>query len=493
MRLTRISLQALIIVCYAALPACMVGPDFRSPRAPQTDHYTYGKLPKKTTAIPSTGKSGKSQHFNYGQDIPANWWVLYHSKELNQLVEAGLKNSPTLEAAKATLRQAQENLRAQWGTLLLPSANLQTGYQRTRFSAQQFGSPVTNLFNLWTAQVNVAYNVDVFGGYRRQVETYRALVDYQGYELLAAQVTLTSNIATTAINIASLKAQIKAVRYLIHLSSNQLDIMRKQFALGGLSKVDVLTQETFVEQTKATLPPLEQNLAKSQHALAVLIGCLPSESHLPDIKLENLSLPQELPLSIPSNLIKQRPDVQAADALLHQATAQIGVATANLLPSFPISANYGYQSDKLNDLFTAFRNVWSYGINPTQILFQGGALFAQRRAAIAAADAALAQYRQTVLQAFQNVADSLRAIENDAKELKAQNQAELAASKTLDLTDQQFKLGAVNYILLLNAQQTYQQTVINRIQAEAARYTDTAALFQALGGGWWNCGGRCEA
>lgn len=483
----------IIICCYAALPACMVGPDFHSPRAPGTTHYTYGSLPKKTTSIPQTGKSGKSQNFNYGQDIPANWWALYHSKELNQLIDAGLKNSPTLEAAKATLRQAQENLGAQWGTLLLPSANLQVNYERTRFSAQQFGSPVSNLFNLYTAQVNVAYNLDVFGGLRRQVETYRALVDYQGYELLAAQVTLTSNIVTTAITIASLKAQIKATRDLITSTSHQLDIMRKQFVLGGLSKVDVLTQETFVEQTIATLPPLEQRLAQSQHALSVLIGCIPSESHLPEINLANLSLPKDLPLSIPSNLIKQRPDVQAADALLHQATAQIGVATANLLPTFPINASYGYQSNFLNDLFTSFRNIWSYGITPTQVLFQGGALLAQRRAAIDAMDAALAQYRQTVLQAFQNVADSLRAIENDAKELKAQNKAEIAALNTLNLTQQQFKLGAVNYILLLNAQQTYQQTVINRIQAEAARYTDTAALFQALGGGWWNCGGRCEA
>ncbi len=470
----------------------MVGPDFHSPRGPQTNSYTHGTLPKKTTST-STGKSGKTQYFNYGQDIPDNWWALYHSKELNQLIEAGLQHSPTLDAAKATLRQAKENLRSQWGTLLLPAANLQLGYERTEFSAQQFGSPVSNLFNLWTAQVFVTYTLDVFGGARRQVEAYRALVDYQGYELIAAQITLTSNIVTTAINVASLKAQIKATRYLIDLNTNQLHIMQKQFVLGGLSKVDVLTQEVLVEQTKATLPPLEQSLAQAQHALSVLIGCIPSESHLPDIKLADLSLPQQLPLSVPSNLIKQRPDVQASEALLHQASAQIGVATANLLPSFPINANYGYQSDKLNDLFSKFRNTWAYGIYPTQILFQGGALLAQRRAAIDAMDAAFAQYRQTVLTAFQNVADSLRAVENDAKELKAQNQAELAAAKNLDLTRQQFKLGAVNYILLLNAQQTYQQTVINRIQAEAARYTDTAALFQALGGGWWNCGRRCEA
>lgn len=494
MRLTRICLQILTIACCCiAVSACMVGPDFHSPAAPQTPQYTNGHLPKKTVNTPSTGKAGAAQHFNYGENIPAYWWELYHSKELNQLIQAGLDHSPTLVAAKATLRQAKENLRAQWGTLLLPSANMQAGYQRTRFSGQQFGTPGSTLFDLFSAQVSVAYNLDVFGGLRRQVETYRAQVDYQGYELLAAQLTLTSNIVVTAINIASLKSQIKTTRYLIKLQSNQLDIMNKQFKLGGLSKVDVLTQLTLVEQTKATLPPLEKSLAQSNDAMAVLIGCLPSESNLPDIRLANLTLPKNLPLSLPSNLIRQRPDIQAADALLHQATAQIGVATANLLPSFPINALYGYQSNILNDLFTKFRNTWSYGTTPTQILFQGGALLAQRRAAIAAADVALAQYRQTVLQAFQNVADSLRAIEADAKELRAQNAAEQAALENLNLTDQQFKLGGVNYILLLNAQQQYQQAIINRIQAEAARYTDTAALFQALGGGWWNCKERCES
>lgn len=494
MHLTRIGLQTFITTCFCAvLPACMVGPDFHSPAAPATQKYTAGSLPSKTTSALSAGKAGIAQHFNNGQDIPADWWTLYHSKQLNQLIEEGLKNSPNLAAAKATLRQAQENLRAQWGSLLLPSANMQLGYERTRFSAQQFGSPVSNLFNLYSAQVFVAYNLDVFGGARRQVEAYRAQVDYEGYELMAAQLTLTSNIVTTAVTAAAQKAQIKATHQLISSAKKQLNLINQQFLLGGASKENVLAQDTLLQQTIATLPPLEKSLAQSQHALSVLIGCLPSETNLPEIHLDDLTLPSQLPVSLPSNLIKQRPDIQAAEALLHQASAQVGVSTAKLFPQFPISANYGYTSDKLNDLFTAFRNTWAYGIAPAQTIFQGGALLAQRRAAIAAMDTAFAQYRQTVLQAFQNVADSLRAIEADAKELKAQKKAETAALGSLNLTRKQFKLGAINYISLLNAEQQYQQIVINRIQAEAARYNDTAALFQALGGGWWNCRERCNA
>lgn len=490
---TRMGLQVFITTCFCAvLSACMVGPDFHSPAAPATHKYTSRSLPTKTVSTPLAGKAGKTQHFNEGQDIPAEWWTLYHSKELNQLIETGLRNSPNLTAAKATLRQAQENLRAQWGSLLLPSVNLPLGYERTRFSAQQFGSPVSNLFNLYTAQVVVAYNLDVFGGARRQVEAYRAQADYEGYELMAAQLTLTSNIVTTAVTAAAQKEQIRATHHLIASAQKQLHLINQQFLLGGASKENVFAQETLLQQTIATLPPLEKSLAQSQHALSVLIGCLPSETQLPEIQLSDLTLPTQLPISLPSNLIKQRPDIQASEALLHQASAQVGVSTAKLFPQFPISANYGYTSDKLNDLFTAFRNTWTYGIAPVQVLFQGGALFAQRRAAIAAMDTAFAQYRQTVLLAFQNVADALRAIEADAKELKAQKQAETASLNSLNLSRKQFKLGAISYISLLNAEQQYQQILINRIQAEAARYNDTAALFQALGGGWWNCKKRCE-
>lgn len=464
----------------------MVGPDFHPPTAPETTRYTNPALPSKTTSIKQAGKAGTAQSFNQGQNIPAQWWALFHSPALNELIEIGLRNNPNLAAAKATLTQAQENLRAQWGNLLLPSANLQTSYERTRFSAQQFGSPVSNLFNLYTAQLSVGYTLDVFGGARRQIESYRAQVDYQQDELAAAQLTLTSNIATTAINIAALKAQIKATHSLIQASKHQLDLINTQFKLGGASKENVLTQQTFVAQTVATLPPLEKNLAQSRHAMAVLLGQLPSDKPAPDIELDHLTLPATLPISLPSRLVEQRPDIRASTALLHQASAQIGVATAKMLPQFPITANYGYLSDQLSTLFTSFGNVWSYGIQGNQALFQGGALLAQRRAAIAAYQAAFAQYQQTVLQAFQNVADSLRAIEYDANTFKAQKQAEQAALANLTLSQKSYQLGAISYLALLNAEQQYQQTVIASTQAQAARYSDTVALFQSLGGGWWD-------
>lgn len=488
MRFTLAGLQQLLIgILSAALTACMVGPDFESPTPPNTQHYTKSPLPTKTTRTPSAGKAGKAQQFNLGQDIPAEWWRLFHSPELNGLITAGIANSPTLAAAKATLHQAEQNLNAQFGALLLPSVGLNLAGERQRFSDQQFGiSNRSTIFNTYNMTFNAAYTLDIFGGARRQIEALRAQVDYERYELIASYLTLTTNIVTTAVTVASLQAQIKTTRQLIKTVGNELGIMKKQFSLGGISKENVLSQETLLAQTIATLPPLKKSLAQSQHALAVLVGGLPSETQLPYIDLEKLTLPTELPVSLPSNLVRQRPDVQASEALLHEASAQIGVATANLLPQFTITGTYGWTALTLQDFFSSTNNIWSYGTQIAQPLFKGGSLISQRRAAVAAFEAACAQYRQTVLQAFQNVADALLAIEMDAQELQAQKQAEKAAKNTLNLTQQQLKLGAINYLTFLNAEQQYQQIIINRIQAQAARYNDTAALFQALGGGWWN-------
>jgi len=470
----------------------MVGPDFYGPPIPNTKSYTKKPIPKKTASTKDAGKAGARQNFAHNADIPLDWWKLYKSKELNFLIEEGLKNSPTLDKARATLIEAQENLTATWTGLLLPASELDLAYERTRFSTQQFGLPAVNLFNLYNTQVNVSYTLDVLGGSRRQIESTKAYTEFQAYEFLAAQLTLTSNIVTTAVTSASLREQITVTKSLIKDSKKQLSLIKKQLVLGGVSKENVLAQETQLAQTIATLPPLEKSLANSDHALAVLIGCSPGDAKLPKIKLSDLTLPKKLPVSIPSQLLKQRPDVKAAEALLHQASAEIGVATANLLPTFPIVGGYGYLSDQLNTLFTSFGNVWAYGFSAAQPLSNLVPYAAKRRAAIAAYDASLAQYRETVIEAFKNVADSLRAIEYDAEKLKAETTATNAAYETLKLNRSQFKLGAIDYINLLSSEQQYQKTVINKIQAQAARYNDTAALFQALGGGWWNCGRRCE-
>lgn len=465
---------------------CAVGPDFHSPAAPATKRYTESSLPKKT--VSTSGVAGSAQHFFSGQDIPGEWWTLFHSPQLNELICRGLAKSPNLKAAQAALRQAEENLNVQIGTLLFPSVNAQFSGSRQRFSPSLFGSPSsqTNVFNLYNASVNVSYVLDIFGGSRREIEAYRAQVDYQRFQLEAAYLTLTANIVTTAVTEASLHAQIRATRELIQLEKKQLAIMEKQFYLGGVSRADILTQQTQLAQLHALLPPLENGLAQTRHALAVLVGSLPSESKLPVFNLENLHLPTKLPVSLPSCLVQQRPDIRAAEALLHQASAQVGVATANLLPQVTLSGLFSSQALAPAQLFTADSAVWNYGAQILQPVFRGGALRAAKRSAIAGYEQAAAQYRQTVLHAFQNVADALRVIEYDAKTLQAQTHAESSAKATLVLTQKQYQLGAVNYLQVLAADRQYQQTYIDRVKAQAARFADTAALFQALGGGWWN-------
>jgi len=406
---------------------------------------------------------------------------------LNALVQQGLNNSPNLAAAESALRVAQETLNAQIGTSLYPQVNLQLSGLRNRASTASFsGSTSSNVFNLYNVSVPVTYTLDMFGGLRREIEALRAQVDYQQYQLEAAYLALTANIVTTAITAASLQAQIQATYELIKIQRDQLRIVNGQFVLGGVSRANVLSQEAELAQTQASLPPLQQSFAQSHHALAVLVGALPSEIRIPTFNLDKMNLPMQLPVSLPSSLVHQRPDIRAAEALLAAASAKIGVATANLFPQITLSGSYGWINTSTGNLFSANNATWNIGGTLLQPVFNGGALRAQRRGAIAAYEQAAAQYRQTVLQAFQNVADTLRALQHDAETLRAQRSAEIASRRSMLLTQQQFQLGGVNYVALLTANQQYQLARISRIQAQAARYNDTAALFQALGGGWWN-------
>lgn len=465
----------------------MLGPDFHSPTPPSVKSYTAAPLPKQTVGSRVNGKADSKQLYHLGRDIPAEWWHLFKSPQINELVKTGIANSPNLMAASAALKQAQENVNVQIGSLLFPDVSAQLNGTRQNISGDSFGGGVvpSSVFNLFNASVNVSYTLDLFGASRRTVEAYIAQADYQQFQLLAAYLTLTTNIVTTSIAVASLDEQIQATKSLISAQENQLHIIKKQFKLGGVPDTNVLNQQTLVEQTKATLPPLEQALAQNKHALAVLVGAYPN-TPLPRLLLGKLTLPTTIPVSLPSNLVRQRPDIRAAEAMLHAASAQVGVATANLFPQISLTANGGFSSSVFSSLFQASNRVWSYGSTITQPIFQGGALLASRRAAIAGFEQAAAQYQQTVLQGFQNVADSLRAIENDAKTYQSQRSAETAARKTLAITKQQYLDGGVSYINLLTAQQQYQQTRINLIKAQTARFADTAALFQAVGGGWWN-------
>jgi NodT family efflux transporter outer membrane factor (OMF) lipoprotein len=468
-----------------SLAGCMVGPNFRQSDPPTTRAYTESALPEQTAASPGAG--GNAQRFVDGADIPAQWWTIFQSDPLDSLVRDSLANSPTLAAAVATLRQARENLIAERGALLYPQVDGNLGATRQKITGASLGQPNvgSEIFNLFNASVSVSYALDVFGGNRRQLEGFQALVDYQDYQLEAARLSLTANVVTTAIREAQLRAQISATQDILAAEEKLVASINKQFQLGAAARVTLTTQQSQVEQTRALLPPLERELAKTRHQLAVLSGRFPSDAMIPAFDLDALTLPQDLPVSIPSSLVRQRPDIQASEALLHQASAQIGVATANEYPKINLTGNIGDVALQAHSLF-AGPAVWSIGAGLLQPLFHGGELEAQRRAAVAGYDQAEAQYRQTVLLAFQNVADALRSLETDARALKAQSDATNYARETLDLVQKQYQLGGTTILALLIAQQQYQQQRLLLVGAQAARYEDTAALFQALGGGWWN-------
>ncbi|MBS0287977.1 MAG: efflux transporter outer membrane subunit [Proteobacteria bacterium] len=468
------------------LSGCTVGPQYQRPETPKPSRFTETPLVEKT--VSSQGPGGNAQTFYLNSQVPAKWWELFHSPSLTKLINEAFINNPTIGAAKAALKVAQENYRAQAGTYLYPQLDLALGAQREQMAGAGFGNENASpsIFNLFNSQVNVSYNVDLFGKNRSDLAGLCAQIDYQRYQLEAAYLTLAANIVTTAITEASLLKQIKVAKDIIALEEKVLDISKKQFFYGGTSRTVVLTQETQLAQSKTVLPPLEKNLAQTRHSLAALIGSVPSQSDIPAINLDEITLPEEVPVSLPSQLVEQRPDIRAAEALVKQANAQIGVATANLLPQITLSGFYGWQANQLDLLYNPNTLIWNFASAVTQPIFHGGALLAQRRQAIAAFEQAKYQYQQTVLLAFQNVADSLRAIEFDAKALNAQTEAVNSAKELYDISTKQYELGAINYLALLIVQRSYNTAVLSQVQAQEKRYTDTAALFQALGGGWWH-------
>ncbi len=402
-------------------------------------------------------------------------------------MEQALKSNPTLQAAQASLRQAQENVYAGEG-VFFPTIDASLSAKQQKISGSQFGSPNGGgfKFGLYFASVNVSYPLDFFGGARRQLESLKAQRTYEGFQLEAAYLTLTSNVVTTAIQEASLRAQMAATREIIKAESEQLNVLKLQFTLGGSAREPVLAQQVELAQTRASLPPLEKQLALVRHLLATLAGHFPSQNNSEVFNFSAMRLPRNLPLSLPSRLVQQRPDIRSVEAQLHEASARIGVATANFFPQISISGNYGSVTTKAGDLFSAGTGVWSLGGNLLQPILHGGSLIHQRRAAIAAYDKAAAQYRSAVLSAFRNVADVLRALQSDADTLKARTEVVRAASDSLNLSHRQFQIGAISYLSMLDAQRTYLQARISLVQSRADRYADTAALFQALGGGWWN-------
>nr|WP_246447425.1 efflux transporter outer membrane subunit [Undibacterium jejuense] len=469
------------------ISGCAVGPNFNAPAAPvNSDQYSYTGKAKVTETVKANTFAGQSQKLSSGQDIPAAWWEVFHSEALDKLIRESLKHNPTLASAQAALRQAQENYNSQADSVLYPSVTGNLGAQRQHASAVSTNVPGGKVLNLYNASVNVSYSVDVFGANKRGLESVQAGVDYQRYQLEATYLTLTANVVTTAIREASLRSQLQATQEILEAQTSQLNVIEKQFTVGAIPKASLLAQRNLVAQTRASLPALQKSVDQTRNQLAVLAGKLPGDADLPEFSLDNLQLPQELPVSVPSALVRQRPDILAVESLLHQASAQVGVATANQYPQFSLTGSYGYSSTDSSKLFNNSMSFWSVGGGLVAPIFNAGALSAKRRASEAAYDQAAAQYRSTVLSAFQNVADTLRALELDAQTLKQQAEVEALAKDTLELTMKQYKLGGVSSLTLLDAKRTYQSARINLVQAQANRYADTAALFQAMGGGWWN-------
>jgi NodT family efflux transporter outer membrane factor (OMF) lipoprotein len=484
---TRKSCLARFIAISAVLltAGCAVGPEFKRPAAPANGGYT--PAPLSTTSSTPSVAGGEAQQFVEARDIPGEWWTLFHSKPLDDLIERSLKANPDLKAAQAALLVARENVLAQRGAYY-PSVT--GGFSATRSKTSSNISPVTNTpalnYSLYTPQVSVSYVPDVFGLNRRTVESLQAQEQQARFALAATHITLSANVAAGAVQEASLRAQIGATHELITINTNMLEILRTQFATGYVGRLDVAAQESQLAQVAATLPPLLKELAQQRDLLAVLSGGFPNQDLTEKFELSSLQLPQELPVSLPSQLVEQRPDVRQAEENLHSASAQIGIAVANRLPNFALTADAGSMAVVLGRIFSGGTGFWDVGAGITQPIFDGGTLLHRERAAKAAYAQASEQYRSTVLTAFQNVADTLNALQQDADALKAAAAAKDAAAVTLDLARKQFQSGYVNYLGLLNAEQAYQQAVINLVQAQANRYADTAALFQALGGGWWN-------
>jgi NodT family efflux transporter outer membrane factor (OMF) lipoprotein len=490
----RPGLAATTCSCAIALTACAVGPNFHRPAEPTADTYTAQAQPTVLSSAATDGgtatndgstssNDGGTQTLVAGQEPPAQWWHEFGSPSLDALVAEALHANPNVQAAEAALRQAQENVAAGRGAYF-PQVQLSGDASRNRNAVQVLAPTLSSgapIFNL-SPQVSVSFVPDLFGANRRQVESLQATADASRDEYDAAYLTLAANVVTGAIQEAGLRAQIAATRQIIDIERESLQVMHRQLTLGAIAEADALAQEASLAQLETSLPPLRKALDQQRDMLAVLTGHLPSDAPSSQFELDAITLPATIPLGVPSRLVERRPDVRAAEAQLHAATANVGVAIANMLPQITLSGSLGTVATQTAQIFSAQSEFWSAGASLSQTLFAGGTLLHRERAARAALDQAGAQYRATVLTAFQNVADALRALTADADAVRAADRAATLSETSLDIAQRQYELGAVSYLSLLAAQQTYQQALVGRAQARTNRYVDSAALFQALGG-----------
>lgn len=483
--LTKSNLRVKALIAASSLvllAGCAVGPHYHTPAPPTVT--TYNPEPTVASTVSSPGPGGTAQQFKVPGEIPAQWWTLFHSPELDRMVRQALDNSPTLAQATARLKQAQEEANARTGQTKYPAVSGSISAQREQVDLATFGVPFPSPppFSLLNGSVAVSYALDLFGHNRRLVEGLNAQVAYQQWQLEGARLMLAGNVVSAGIRQAQLRSQIELTRQMLTLEEQSLAIAEKRYHAGGVSQYDVSSQRSLVAQTRAALPSLEQQLDVIDHQLAVLMGKTPAEARVEAIPLDSLKLPEDLPVSLPSSMVRQRPDIRAAESLMHEASANVGVATANLYPQIVLSASAGL----IGTSFTSGGDVWNVGASLTQPIFNGGALRAEKRKAVAAYDEAASVYQQTVLQAFREVADVLRAIDHDAQSLQAQTEAAAQAETAHKIAAQRYAAGGISQVALLDAQRQQLETALNRVVYQGNRYTDSATLFQALGGGWWN-------
>lgn len=464
-----------------------VGPNFVPAAAPAVDGYLPGKL-----ASPDPGPGGPrvaSQHFVSGADVSARWWAAFRSEPLNGLIRQAVEHNPTLQSAEAAIRVANFNALAQRGVWAPQVTGNSTSSQLLLSNAGSvFGGDLSAVpqtgYSLVTHQLTVTFVPDIWGGNFRAVESADAITEQQLFQLEAAYLTLTSNVVTAAIQEASLRGQIEATERVIAIERHSLDILKRQHEAGSVAQADVLAQDAAVAAAEELLPPLQKQLAQQRNLLTALAGQLSSDEIMQKFDLAHLKLPANLPISLPSKLVDQRPDVRAAEANMHSASALIGVAIAARLPNIQLSANGGTTGYNFAQSFAPGTGFYTLAAGVTAPIFDGFTLYNKQEAAEAGLDQAEAQYRSAVITAFQNVADALRALQADARAMKAAVHAEETAKASLDIVQKQLEEGQVNQLQLLNAQQTYLNAVVVRVQTEATRFADTAALFMALGGGW---------
>lgn len=461
-------------------PGCTVGPDFVRPEAPHLEQYTRAGEPAATVAA-----DGLVQRFETGAKVPADWWQLFKSPKLDPVVREALASNRSVQAALASLRQSQDNLRAGYG-VFYPQINASFGGARQKSPPLPSQTLAGGIFNLFTLTAAVGYVLDVFGGERRAVESLQAQVDYQRSTVLATYLALTGNIVNAVIARAAYQAEIQATEELIGLLKEQVRTTEAQVSAGTVPHLSLLSLRSQLAAFEATLPALNQKLSQTEHLLAVLSGRAPAEWDPPEIGLADLALPASLPRTVPSELVRQRPDILAAEAQLHASSADIGVATAALFPNFALSGSYGANKTSVGNFFTGNKEFWAVGADITAPLYHGGSLLARQEAAIAVHQRSLAEYRQTILLAFSQVADTLRALEHDAETVQAQSQALHAAEEARNLVQANYEAGIATYLQLLTANGQYHQAKIGYLQGVAQRLQDTVALFVALGGGWWS-------